>query len=299
MVCYGTMRAYRPKAEAVALSGDRSLVFDKRKAHSGVAIEVPCGVCIGCQMSRRREWAIRCMHEMRMHSASAFVTLTYDDKSIPPGGSLSLYDLQCFMKRLRKVRPAGLRFFACGEYGETFRRPHYHLLLLNSDFSDKRFYKSSASGSALYTSAELTGLWPLGRSDIGAVTAGSAAYVAGYVLKKSESRDYGDLAPEFRVMSRRPGLGSAWLDKFHPEAYKHDSAIMDGSEVGLPRFYDTKFELVDPVRNIFGDSKRLASLKRLRKVRARLNPDDLTQRRLRVREAVDLAKSKLFVREPT
>ncbi|QCQ84586.1 replication initiator protein [Blackfly microvirus SF02] len=286
MACFGRLTAYYGK-EINALTGKRSLVFDERKAHSPVPIRVPCGTCIGCLMARRRQWAVRCMHEKRMHSASAFVTLTYAD--LPADGSLRKEDLQLFMKRLRARRPTGLRFFACGEYGETTLRPHYHLLLFNTDFPDQRFYKSSPAGEPLYVSAELSDLWPAGSNAVGALTFGSAAYVAGYVTKKITSPLLVGAVPPFVVMSRRPGLGATWFERFHPEAYKHDSAIMKGREVGLPRFYDDRFDLVD--------SKRLARIKRLRRARAREHPEDNTLRRLRVREEFEQRKSEMFARE--
>jgi len=46
-----------------------------------------------------------------------------------------------FLKGCHETGP-GLRFFGCGEYGSRTSRPHYHLLLLNSDFADKRIVKS-------------------------------------------------------------------------------------------------------------------------------------------------------------
>ncbi|QCQ84888.1 replication initiator protein [Blackfly microvirus SF02] len=293
MVCFAPLTAYRPPEG----SEDGRLVFNRRVCLSGIPIRVPCSKCVGCMMVRRRQWAVRCMHEKRMHSASAFVTLTYDDDHLPPGGFLVKRDLQLFMKRLRKQRPTGLRFFACGEYGERTLRPHFHVLLLNTDFADGRFYKASASGSDLFTSRELSSLWPDGHCDFGAVTFGSAAYVAGYVMKKAVVPVLLGLPSPFVVMSRRPGIGTSWFERYSDEAYKHDSAIMKGREVPLPRFYDGKFETLDPDRNIFGDSKRLARLKRLRRVRARLHPEELSLRRLRVRELVEQRKVELFARE--
>lgn len=293
MPCFGPLTAYY--AKDVNPTGRRSLVFDKRKSHSGVELQVPCGKCIGCRLDYNREWAIRCMHEKRLHSASAFITLTYDDRSLPRHGSLARRDVVLFMKRLRKVRPAGLRFFGCGEYGGETQRPHYHVLLFNTDFPDMRFYKDSKSGESLYVSKELQRLWSLdgkeiGHCDIGSVTASSCSYVAGYVLKKvGPPKDYGLREPEFVCRSNRPGLGYGWYLKYRDEAYKHDSVVMNSFETGIPRYYDRKFESVD--------SKRLAKLKRLRRAKALLQSADSSSARLRVRELVATAKAKLFARD--
>lgn len=230
-----------------------------------------------------------------MHELSAFVTLTYDNKHLPPGGTLVLRDLQLFMKRLRKVRPAGLRFFACGEYGETFLRPHYHVLLLNACFPDIVFYKKSQTGFDLFRSAEASSLWTAGNVDIGHCTPESIAYVAKYVVKKvvgaKSVSHYGAREREFVVMSRRPGIGSTWLEKFMEEAYAHDSAIISGKAVPLPRYYDDKFDAVD------GD--RLAELRIRRQATAEQHWPDNTRARRMVRERFEELKAKRFARDPT
>jgi hypothetical protein len=230
------------------------------------------------------------MHEKRIHFASAFVTLTYEDKWLPASGSLCKRELQLFMKRLRKQRGSGLRFFGCGEYGEQTHRPHYHLLLFNTDFPDGKQIGESVDGSLLYRSNELSALWPLGNNVIGDVTFRSAAYVAGYVVKKLGAPKLpSTLEPEFIVMSRRPGIGAGWFDRYSGEAYRHDSAIMDAKEVPLPRFYDTKFEAVD--------KRRLEKLKRLRRIKARAFAADNTSARRRVRERFEVLKAARFSRD--
>ncbi|QCQ84639.1 replication initiator protein [Blackfly microvirus SF02] len=298
MPCYGALVGYY--SSRLNASGRRSIVFDKRQSLTGVPIMIPCGKCIGCRLSWRRQWAIRCMHEKRLHAASAFLTLTYDDDHLPSPPSLSLIDLQLFMKRLRSTRPAGLRFFACGEYGESTSRPHYHLLLFNTDFPDMRFWKDSGSREPLFRSAELSRLWPQGANVIGSVTAKSAAYVAGYMLKKvgpSPSLPAGFL-PEFRVMSRRPGIGRVWLDRFGQEAYRHDSVILDSHEAAIPKYYDA----VQDVVSTEVDVGRLRSPFDVHKSERRregmlFNPEDRTKARMMTRELFELRKMQRFSRE--
>ena len=96
-------------------------------------ILLPCGKCIGCRLDKSREWALRCMMELKENNGEAFfLTLTYNESKIPvsyyadfdtgealPCYSLSLDDLQRFWKRLRKAFPEKkIRYLACGEYGE-------------------------------------------------------------------------------------------------------------------------------------------------------------------------------------
>ena len=91
-------------------------------------IQVPCGKCLECRIQHARAWADRCVVEAKQYDDNYFVTLTYDDAHLPAKNSLVPDDLQKFMKRLRKHFPNNkIRFFACGEYGDTSWRPHYHL----------------------------------------------------------------------------------------------------------------------------------------------------------------------------
>ena len=170
------------------------------------------------------KWAVRCMHEASMHMFNSFVTLTYDDDHLPEYNSLNYKHFQDFMKRLRKSHN-GVRFYMCGEYGEDFSRPHYHALLFNCFFPDRKKHSTGDSGSVIYTSEALTKLWPFGFSSIGDVTFESAAYCSRYIMKKVT----GDLAeshyetvdlstsevsarvPEFNRMSLKPGIGAEWI----------------------------------------------------------------------------------------
>lgn len=218
-------------------------------------LTLPCGQCIGCRLERSRQWAMRCVHEASLYERNCFLTLTYDDQHIPPGGSLNKKDFQDFMKRLRKAVGSGVRYFHCGEYGEKLGRPHYHACLFNYDFPDKKLWKKSEGGD-LYVSDMLTELWGSGYCILGAVTFDSAAYVARYITKKitgasAESHYQGKL-PEYTTMSRggrkrgQGGIGLGWYQKFKTDCYPSDSVIMRGKEMRPPKYYDNKYELDFP-----------------------------------------------------
>ena len=89
-------------------------------------IKIPCGRCVGCRLERSRQWSVRIMHESQLHAENSFITLTYDDAHVPSDYSLRYPDFQKFMKRLRKHTGLPIRYYMCGEYGETFSRPHFH-----------------------------------------------------------------------------------------------------------------------------------------------------------------------------
>ena len=78
----------------------------------------------------------------------------------------------------------------------------------------------------------------------------SAAYVARYVTKKVTgdiaADHYAGREPEFSDMSRRPGIGAAWLKKFAADVYPSDDVVVNGVRCRPPRFYDNAFEVIDP-----------------------------------------------------
>lgn len=135
--------------------------------------------------------------ELLQHRQSCFVTLTYDPANLPSDGSLRKRDLQLYMKRLRQaVYPLQVRFFGVGEYGDQTFRPHYHVVLYGLGRMDHD---------------PITKSWGLGLVHIGDTTKDSIQYVAGYVTKKMTKKDDPRLqgkAPEFSLMSRRPGIGA-------------------------------------------------------------------------------------------
>lgn len=253
MPCYHPLRGFRaPHPNA---NGKFGFVFDR----SGAAV-IPCGKCVGCRLDRSRQWAIRCVHEASLYDSNCFVTLTYSDENLPPFGSLRKSDLQKFFKRLRKRFGAGIRFYACGEYGEQLGRPHFHACIFNFDFLDKVLW-TVRDDVKLFTSRELDLLWPFGFSSTGDVTYQSAAYVARYVMKKisgsSSEAHYTRLVPEtgelvsipseFTVMSRRPGIGKAWYDRYGDTDVHgvDDFVVHHGQKYKIPRYYDLQLEHSD------------------------------------------------------
>lgn len=215
-------------------------------------LQIPCGRCIGCKTRRAQEWAARVVHETRYHDSNVFVTLTYSDDQLPPGGELVPRHLQLFLKRLRKAAAAGsahivgtrLRYVACGEYGDHTKRPHYHAILFGLAFSDEQIF-----GHKLKTSATLTALWGHGHAVYGEVTAASAAYVAGYTMKSmglTHCDEDGVLkqSPFLRV-STRPGIGATYADRYLTD-FRGGFLVVDGAVHPVPRYYKKRLQMADP-----------------------------------------------------
>lgn len=225
-------------------------MFHPRDGFYDQPVKLPCGQCIGCRLERSRQWAIRCSHEASLYDLNCFITLTYSDEHLPANRSLDYEAPVLFMKRLRERFGSGIRSYGCAEYGEKFGRPHYHLCLFNFDFPDKRLWRNDR-GHKLYTSEALSELWRFGFSSVGSVTFESAAYVARYVTKKVtgklEEGHYGDRKPERSIcVSRRPGIGKGWFDKFGKDAYTRDFVILRGRKCRPPKYYDSQFEIAYP-----------------------------------------------------
>lgn len=296
MPCYGPLTGYY--SAEVSKSGKRKIVFKKDLSLTGIPLALPCGQCVGCRLERSRQWAMRLVHEKRLHNRSAFVTLTYDNEHLPPGGTLVKRDFQLFMKRLRFAHSdERVRFFACGEYGDRNARPHYHAIVFGYEFPDKRYFSQNGRGDKYFVSDELRELWPAGHNLIGEVNWDTCAYVARYIVKKVTGKpaedhysvidgngEVFDRLPEFTLMSRRPGIGTGYYEKYGDAVRAHDSVVVNGREVPPPRFYDGKSEL------IMGAA--FVSVKRRRKRLAVLNKADNTKARLRVKEVIQLRRLK-------
>lgn len=301
MPCYSPLTAYYSKE--IGSTGRRGITFQRVGSFSGVPIRLPCGKCIGCRLEHSRQWAMRITHEAQLHKENCFITLTYRNECLPPGGTLVVRDVQLFLKRLRKFMfPRRFRYYGCGEYGELNFRPHYHLVLFNYDFPDKVLVGRNGRGDPYYTSVILDRLWKAGNCMLGDVTFDSAAYCARYTTKKV----YGDKAeehynvydrdgvvhlrrPEFSVMSRGSGIGTDWYKKYGKTTYAHDNVVVNGKLVRPPRYYDLKQELTDPVG--------FAKLKKSRLRKARLFRADNAPDRRRVREVIAIKRLKQLRRD--
>lgn len=247
-------------------------------------VTLACGQCRGCRASHAREWAMRCMHEAAMHEENCFVTLTYDNENLPPHGSLDREAFPKFIRSIRKrIAPQKVRYFHVGEYGTDRDRPHYHALLFGFDPSDKALLAVRGDFS-VYTSELLRAAWPSGLHEVGSVTPQSAAYLSGYVKRKitgswAKAR-YGDRVPEYGTMSRNPGIGAGWIDKFRCEVYPSDGVVVRGSIQKPPRYYDLRVER---------DAPALVEGVRLKRFQSRKREEE-TVDRMAAREACAIAQ---------
>lgn len=202
-------------------------------SHEESPVCVPCGKCIACLVNKRNDWSFRLEQEYKYSNSAMFVTLTYDPKHLPSDGFLDKRHVQLFLKRLRKKDATNkIRYYAVGEYGSKFGRPHYHVLLFNAKESHVR-------SSWLDSNAQC-----IGTVHVGQVTASSVAYVTKYIVQPEELEAHEhDWVKPFSLMSRAYGIGGRYLDDRMVQWHRDNDAvyaIRDGSKVRLPRFYRDK-----------------------------------------------------------
>lgn len=171
----------------------------------------PCGKCLPCRIGKRREWTHRIMLEAALCADNAFLTLTYEKLEQE---TLNPDDLKNFLKRLRKnLAPMKVRFYAVGEYGEKHGRPHFHVALFGypSCRSTKRKFNCHCKSCSV-----IRDTWGHGFIMNDKLEAGSARYIARYVIKKMTRHDDPRLQPnqhpEFARMSLRPGVGNGVVE---------------------------------------------------------------------------------------
>lgn len=281
-------------------SGKPLITFNPLRAiKSDTWLQIPCNNCMGCRLERARQWAVRMRHESKLYDYNCFITLTYDNENVPEDFSLKLHHWQLFMKRLRKSLPQKIRFFACGEYGDENLRPHYHAIIFNHDFHDKKIYSYNKQNQPIFISQNLLDIWQMGHVTTQDVTFKSCSYVARYVTKKQNGASAPDhysrvspvdgklynVKPEFAVMSRRPGIGARYVEQFKSDFYPSGYLIVDGRKQAVPHYY---------LNQLSEEEKE--TLKRSRKHRSIFDREN-TMERKQARSAVLLTKTQELKRK--
>lgn len=231
-----------------------SSAYNKYKKYGNVktymdSLLIPCGNCLGCRLDKLALWSARCNYEL-YKNRSAFLTFTYDDYHLKYLDDIALYptlvrdDLHRFLDNLRHkikampVLPKGSKrdfsYFAVGEYGGHFERPHYHVLFFGLDFADfkKIFYST----------------WKNGYIKSLPILTGGLRYVIDYFTKENVTGKlaeslYDDTCRQrpFNLVSR--GLGSE-LFYAHRDEIRQGKDLHIGSRVvPVPPYY----------RNLYGN----------------------------------------------
>lgn len=223
-------------------------------------LKLPCGKCPECMKDYYTNWATRGSRELARWPSSVFITLTYDDEHLPEDNSLQKSEIQKFVKRVKKefhsTKSNPIRQIYCGEYGEKTKRPHYHCILFNCDFADKKKHYKTRQGHQVFTSETLTRLWGKGHADFGYAQPGSVAYLFKYILKKKTRKEKKagpliierdgityEVEHEFIEASRNPGIGAHLRGS---RSVHKGYLTVNGQKKRLPKYYLEDLRKNDP-----------------------------------------------------
>ena len=105
-------------------------------------MDLPCGKCYECRARRVSGWSHRLEKEAEVSSSALYITLTYDEEKVPYTidgyQTVDKTHLQKFFKRLRKKQDEKIKYYAVGEYGSKTHRPHYHVIIFNTNIFNIR-----------------------------------------------------------------------------------------------------------------------------------------------------------------
>ena len=253
--------------------------------------KVPCNSCDECLLNRSKKKAEQLIienYDRNDPSGSWFLTLTYDDNHIPynevydkDGNFISaeeslppkdpyLYEHKADREKCIKPFIDNLSYhamtkygderpmwFYCGEYGGITRRPHFHMILFGVHIPQEelKFYEQR-DGYILYEWVKGAEIWKNGFVTVGSFTPETAAYVAGYVLKKQSKKKMNWVyqqqgkIPEYTGQSRYPAIGSNYYEKHKDEIYETDEIYVPGA-MGVMKlrptsYYDNKYCIENP-----------------------------------------------------
>lgn len=177
---------------------------------------LPCGQCLHCRINASRVWTHRIMLEASQHGDNIFWTGTFNEDHHPPDGSVNPDYARNFLRRLRRCTKTEFRYFLVGEYGDKSWRPHYHAI----------FFGLSAYHSRALDKAWSDSKGSIGFQSIDEVNNKSAAYVAGYAIKKLTRKidpRLNGLSPEFMRSSRKGGgIGLSAIKKIADTLKKNE-----------------------------------------------------------------------------
>ncbi len=216
----------------------------------GRIVYLPCGGCLECRRERRQELTLLQCCEASLYDENWFVTLTYDDEKVwqleeDVVWSLNRAHLSSFNESMRKYctyNGVNYRFFAAGEYGDLYERPHYHLSifglsskllqlpidedgesirrkgLANGHITRLSSPLRDENGNEFWKSPVISDRWPYGSHQIYRASRETFQYVAGYVVKKLRGRSGRDFEATGRILpfhtQSRPSIGRPWFDRF-------------------------------------------------------------------------------------
>lgn len=258
----------------------------KQEPYEGVP--VPCRNCLACRITRSSEWAMRINHEFLTWEHGCFITLTYDEEHLPENKSLVKKDLQKFFKRLRYHlgKKRRIKYFACGEYGDKRKRPHYHAIILGISMDEHKLEQCPKNGYYVLE-GPLKESWDKGIIHVGEVNNDTIGYVTHYIDKKMTGKlaeeqyeGTGRRAP-FQLQSQ--GFGLDYALKNEAMIKENLFILHKNKKKPIPNYYRQKLDIKDDPR--FKEMAIENEIKELKEYIAR-NKSIITAERFKLYEEV-------------
>lgn len=215
-----------------------------KDARTGKLIPIPCHLCAGCRIDKRKWWERRITSEYIKYR-SAFVTLTYDEKNLPynEGGiypTVRKNDIRLFIDRLRhrinkkekipKNCTKKWHYAACTEYGSARARPHIHLILLGVDWLNQM--------------KDIRACWKLGICDIKPIKRGGIRYILKYIDtmqgKELNAKKYTDTGREIPKLLFSKGLGKDFIISQQENISKYGCAKIGNRFIPIAQYWKNK-----------------------------------------------------------
>ena len=271
-------------------------LFDYSTGEVFEPFQVGCGKCLDCIQLHKIEWIHRIQDEASLYKDNAFITLTYHNSLKNSETVVSKETARIFIRELRRaIYPRKIRYYLCGEYGSKRGRAHYHAVIFNYSFPDKRFFKFDKKGFPIYRSDFLESIWNprfipyAGFSGISNVCEKTLEYVTKDMQKMQYTyTDCEDVQrPDpFVLMSLKPGIGA----RAAPVDVPADGRIWhEGKSVLLPRYYKKLLVRQGKEKEVALFNKKLAAISDLRQIYS--DPDlDLQKYEKKSRDLLDKKK---------
>lgn len=219
--------------------------------------KIPCGVCLNCRVDKQNSLVDRCEYEFMEQGSGAFVTFTYDDIHLHKNAffdtkkgcichTINRKDGKDFLNRLNKevhkfVKKFGnsgacnknYKYVLTGEYGDRFKRPHFHALFFGLDFKicERLFWRA----------------WNFqGSIDVGPIRSGGIKYATKYISSiefgpvARAKYTYHHLEKPYSVHSQ--GLGEGlYKSQLRYIREHHGNYRWHGKDRPLPSYYKKKY----------------------------------------------------------
>lgn len=260
----------------------------------------PCGKCIGCRQDEMKLWTKRTETEAKK-GRNTFLTLTYDTEHLHYKdnqilASLDKEGLKAWLNNLKtqirqmKTLPEGCRkkfaYYAIGEYGGIFKRPHYHILILGLDWHDfKKFYQKT---------------WHNGNIESKPIATAQIKYVLNYSMKNINGKmameiyDNRGVERTFRLVSK--GYGADYIKSKAEELNRTGYITEGGRKCNVPTYYKNMYLRYDAESIQSREAEKLEILSQKRQ-RANANARTLEEQAEHERKTIQQQEIEIYRRQ--